>query len=305
MKIYFSSKTLIQKLGHANYAFVDINVQSDQRLFIDPNLILVSSDPWCVDAARTINSYFDHFYAAYRYHDRADKGYLLSHAQEVNATRLGYGRGDNGHGNTSVGLMDKFACLDTLVPQIQTINSASDLPILIPDFDQDGLSDLITNVICKQLYEFTAEQLALNGIKTNTLTSFYSWDSSSSSWQYYPEMPAYAAEQGIVLLVPKGIVCQHLFCNVDHFFRHIILSRLQQETAYLDANGKLCCISKKDLVKNLPKTSDSWKRDTILDFTQRTPDSLTEYHDRRAEFYSQRPMSDSALDLAIYGKNFS
>ncbi len=40
---------------------------------------------------------------------------LLSHAGEQNATRLGYGNGDNGKGNTVDGLLEIFQPLEQLI----------------------------------------------------------------------------------------------------------------------------------------------------------------------------------------------
>ena len=80
---------------------------------------------------------------------------LLSHAGEQNATRLGYGNGDNGKGNTADGLLEIFQPLEQLISSIRTIGKAEDLPLLIPGFAEDGMSDLLTNILHECLNEFT------------------------------------------------------------------------------------------------------------------------------------------------------
>lgn len=84
---------------------------------------------------------------------------MLSHAGEQNATRLGYGDGDNGKGNTAEGLMKKFSALDSLIDYIPNMSKPEDLTIFLPNFAEDGLSDLLTNILHKQLNEFTLSQL--------------------------------------------------------------------------------------------------------------------------------------------------
>ena len=104
--------------------------------------------------SHSIDDYFDKYFSAYRNNDAKKKKNVLGHANEINATRLGYGRGDNGTGNTVNGLLDKFKELEKL-SCVKTFSEAVDLVIFVEDFAEDGLSDLITNVIQKDLYDNT------------------------------------------------------------------------------------------------------------------------------------------------------
>ena len=119
--------------GHLYYDFVDAAVNDDNLLFIDPLLIELAGDEWCQEANRE--------------EDIDRKRELLSHGGEQNGTRFGFGRGDNGKGNTVNGLLEIFAPLEELLPTISTMKKAEDLPLLIPNFAEDGLSDLITNIL--------------------------------------------------------------------------------------------------------------------------------------------------------------
>ena len=185
---FFSSEIDLGVLGHSNYEFVDVDTMSDQQLFIDPSLILTSSTEWCFEANEVINDYFDRFYHAFRFDNGTEKTYLLSHAQEINDTRLGFGNGHNGHGNTAKGLLEKFSDLSDLLKRLDSISLAADLPVFVPGFDMDGLSDMLTNIIHLQLYNFTLHQLSKHGIEPNTTTSFWSWDATLSKWVYYSEI---------------------------------------------------------------------------------------------------------------------
>lgn len=145
--------------GHLYYDFVDAAVNDDNLLFVDPLLIEIADDEWCQEASMTIKSFFDEFYKAYREGDINRKRELLSHGGEQNGTRLGYGRGDNGKGNTVKGLLEIFAPLEELLIAISTMKKVEDLPLLIPDFAEDGLSDLLTNILHEQLNKFTLKQM--------------------------------------------------------------------------------------------------------------------------------------------------
>ena len=92
-------------------------VNDDNLLFIDPVLIEILGDQWGIEAKRLIQSFFDAFYAAYSEKDDLKKVELLSHAGEQNGTRFGYGRGNNGKGNTVNGLLDIFAPLENFMQE--------------------------------------------------------------------------------------------------------------------------------------------------------------------------------------------
>lgn len=300
---HFSAVTNTAESGHAHFDFVDIKMNSDTKLFIDPSVIKVSKDPWCIEANRIIDSYFDKFYAAYRSGGDDEIRKLLIHAQEVPDTHLGYGGTFIGHGNTADGLMDKFSCLKTFITKIDSISTASDLPVLIPNFDKDGLSDMITNIIRLQLYNFTKEQMMLLGKPPDSTCSFYTWDVVRGDWAFIESAPSYTFGGRNVLLVPKRIVQKHYLYRAEHFFRQIILERMKQDAAYTDSSGKTQYPYKKELEAQINKPTETWKHDFIIDYAAQFPNTLLEYHKRTPEFYSGRTMTDEELDSTVYGNN--
>ena len=128
--------------GHFNYDFVDVIVNDDNLLFLDPILIKISNDQWSKEANLIIESFFDAFYDAYSKQNELQKVQLLSHAKEQNGTRLGYGNGDNGKGNTVDGLLEVFVSLENLMKDIPGIREVENLAVLIPNFAEDGFEPL-------------------------------------------------------------------------------------------------------------------------------------------------------------------
>lgn len=223
--------------GHYNYNFVDVAVNDDNLLFIDPVLIELAKDQWCNDANATIQSFFDEFYEAYRNNDVQRKIVLLSHAGEQNGTRLGYGQGDNGKGNTAKGLLDIFMPLENLLNKISTIRKAEDLPVLIPDFAEDGLSDLITNILHDHLNSFTMQQMKQYGIESNGLANFWTWSQTKGDW-IRVERASYYIEGQEVLLVPKQIVRKKYLFSTNQYFNRIILEHMREEGGHMDGKNR-------------------------------------------------------------------
>lgn len=288
--------------GHVNFDFIDVKVDDDNLLFIDPTLIELFYDDWGIEARKTIESFFDNFFAAYYEKDEDRKYYLLSHAHERNATKLGYGNGMNGTGNTPEGLLDKFKYLDSLVKKIETIEKAQDLPLFINGFGQDGLSDLLTNILQLLLSDFTISQMEKRGIPSNGTTTFYAWNRHTDKWEKHTR-PAYFlhdSEDDNLLLVPKEIVRDHYLPSISQFFNRIIVERLREKGEYKDVYGNN--ISKSVIIKRLKNPRNRhWLYDEAVRQTIDDNEALFIYHDRLKGYYIDRggAMSDERLDDAV------
>ena len=286
--------------GHVHYEFVDVAVNDDRRLFIDPVLIETAETPWCREANSIIRLFFDKFYQAYEQNDEVKKIEILAHAREQNGTKLGYGNGHNGKGNTAQGLIHIFRPLEKLVLKINTIRKPEDLPVLIPEFAEDGLSDLLTNILHDQLNQFTTQQLNKFGIKNNSTIRFWTWDRSKEDWEGV-ERPCYRIDGRELLLVPKNIVRKKYLFSTHQYFTRIILER-KREAGYGVIDGKL--IPKKDIVAGKRNSGDShWEYNEAISYTTKCNDALEEYHKKLPSFYAYRNffMKDNELDDFLYG----
>lgn len=284
--------------GHKGIDYLDVVVNDDNLMFIDPVLLEKNAGIWFEEANATVQSFFDDFYRAYRTNDSSSKLHLLSHAQEQNGTRLGYGRGDNGKGNTAAGLSYIFSPLERLSKDISTIGKASDLPVLIPGFSEDGLSDLLTNILHGNLNEFTGQQLKLYGYDYNTELSFWTWNKDRCCFEYVTR-PSFTYNDKELLMVPKNIVRRKYLFNTNQYFTRIILERLRYEGRYM-YNGKP--IPKKDIIKQKRYSGDHWEYEETIAYTKLHDDALDEYHHELPFFYDEngRKPTDEDLDKFLY-----
>lgn len=303
MKKYVSDYLNKGIKGHSNYKFVDVIVNDDNLLFIDPILIEISEDQWSKEAKILIQSFFDAFFEAYSEKDEIKKTKLLSHAGEQNGTRLGYGRGDNGKGNTAEGLLDIFAPLENLIQEIPTMEKAEDLPLLIPGFAEDGLSDLLINILHVQLNAFTMQQIHKYGLKSNGNACFWSWDKEKVCWTLVKK-PSFYIDGQELLLVPKQIVRKKYLFSTSQYFNRIILERIREKGGYMDGDKP---ISKKEIIKVKRFSGEHWQYDESVSYTKKNNDALDEYHKKLPIFYFENgnSMQDDKLDQLIYGYSVS
>lgn len=285
--------------GHSNYDFVDVAVNDDNLLFIDPMLIEMSKDSWCRKAHETIQSFFDALYKAYRMNDKRKKEELLSHASEQNGTHLGYGCGNNGKGSTKQGLLNTFSTLDVLLQDISSIKKPGDLSVFIKAFAEDRLSDTITNILHDLLNQFTVFQMKKYGIESNSLQTFWYWNKETLSWERVVR-PSYCIDGKELLLVPKHIVRRRYLFNTNQYFTRIILERMREEGNYIN-EGKP--IPKKEILKSKRYVSMHWQYDEVVSYTKKDNEALNEYHKKLPIFYAKngQPLEDDYLDNLIYG----
>ena len=284
--------------GHRNFEFVDVYLLSDNRLFIDPCLIEIASDPWSQKVNLKLKKFFDQLYYAFKY-KTSDRRVLLSHANEQNSTRLGYGNGLNGKGKTTEGMLISLKGLSDLVQNIPTICKPSDITVLVSDFGEDNMSDLITNIIHEELNEFTLCQMQKWGYVPTMETVFWTWNSTTCQWEQISR-PSCTFNGHEILLVPKWIVRKNYLMNIHQYFYTIILEKLRDE--------QYPGWTKRDIYDNFPKECKSWERDYTVTRTYSDPILLGRYHDRAHNHYmrSYGMMSDDELDAFIYkGKRCS
>lgn len=297
-KKFVSEEWKIGYFGHKNFDFIDIDLNKDNLLFLDPCLIENVNFTGINSIRNTMKSFFKEFYQAYYTNNLLLKKKILAYAKEENSTRLGYGNGKNGKGNTLKGLLKIFKPLESLVKDIKTIGTPQDTTIFVQGFAEDGLSDLITNVLHKELNDFTLRQMKKYGIAPNHKTSFYYWEPKSKQWErnYFP---CYQKDGKKILLVPKQIVRKKYLYNVGHYFSKIVLEEVRKKENLKDLKGKY--ISKKEVEKRFKNENKHWKYDSIIDYTKRFPNELKEYHKNFSKYYSNNgEMTDEELDEMIY-----
>ena len=268
--------------GHAKYDFVDVDVRHDNLLFIDPVKLELAEDEWSVNASNVVNNYFGAFYSAYANNDRNRILELLSHAHEVNATCLGYGTRVNGKGNTELGLLQKFEPIGHLIKSITTMSKPEDLKVFLPGFAEDGLSDMLTNILHDQLNEFTVREMKKYGMETEKRLSFWTWSCRDGKWIPVTR-PSVLVNGKELLLVPKWIVRKQYLVSTDQFFKRIILERMREEGNYYHEDGKP--MTKKEIMKLKRFSGEHWLYKETIDYTSENNDALEEYHKQLPLFY--------------------
>lgn len=285
------------KPNHEDIDFVNININQDTRLFLDPVLIDIGKSSFCIKAKTVIQDYFNCLYKAYADGNSDQKHILLQHAREINDSHLGYGV-NYGRGHTEDGLYDVFQGIGSYITNVFKWKSY-DFVLLTPNFAEDGMSDLLTNILYKELSDFTIEQCKKYGypIKACTEDRFY-WDAKGHQWlPYYGD--SLIINDKPVLLVPKEVVQFRYRFTADNYLRSVIVENICESQATYDKQGHKDRPPKDKVRSDLIEENGS-VFSTISKYSKNDPKLLLQYDKILKEKYQEMQLEDWQFDSLLY-----
>lgn len=220
------------KLGleQPSLEFVDVVLEEDTRLFLDPRAFQALKSAWGDECAALISHFFDEVLSAIREEDENRARLLLDGLHEPNETRLGFTRGRVAGRGIGGGLADdlyeSLAASDA-VRADGLIEDLEDTALLIPGVGVDLISDITTNIVRRQLIAFTvatAEKYGMplvDGVDSGAL-----WSPETGLWQNAPTR-LLAPDGKPLILVPRSVARWRLDYDPGEYYRHYVLRFLQ------------------------------------------------------------------------------
>lgn len=227
--------------GHVDIDFVDVHVDGDNRLYIDPERILLSDHPFAGIANEAIEDFFDTLCQAATRRDDTALYRLLSFGREPNETHLGLSAFRScGRGATpEIILPIVHDMIDSGMFDAGLVTQLSDLHLWTPNFHYDRLSDLTTNVIRSVLVDFTYLQYRIWGLPlpAEDYRSAPMWDVQSHRW-IVEDYPHFLSGRYPTLLVPKAFVGRYMLSSPGELLQKHALRYRQKE--HLDERTDYC-----------------------------------------------------------------
>jgi len=293
-------------INQSELEFIDVKLDDDNELFVDPRLIENNSSPLFRPMANCLYKYFGHLILVISNNQIKKTNDLLSGVFEPKETRLGYGFNPNIGKSAGPKLKTEFIASIQNNPVIKArkINNFSDLIFFIPNFRCDRVSDISTKVLKKFLIEFTQQQCKKLGIPTNTVHQSDILNPDTLKWENNDvELPVYF--DGLIdrpiIFVPKSIVSRDKDANSNLrcFFRFARKYILQVNDADLTAkvprNGKNNSILVKDFdatIKNIKEDLSRW--------VIKHPVILSDYWEATIE--KVKPLTDGEIEQIVYSE---
>jgi hypothetical protein len=265
--------------SQAELDFVNVPIEEDIPLFIDPFAISQRSDRWSIECHQVIIEFFDRVVQEIRSRNLANARGLLLYLREPNETRFGLSRGrpqGAGIGRDQAEQIFQALSQSTAV-RTGFLNSLEECELLIEGIAWDKISDITTNIIRSNLAEYTEAQCLLHGIPMRNVALNPYYDATRSQWvSGYLNLPV--AGSGPVLLIPKAIARFDPAYNYQKYYQHFVLEYLKAE--HLAAHSSLVrtlrsgrkVVYKKDIAATLKCTKEN-----ILNFSVKRPYVLQQY----------------------------
>lgn len=281
--------------------FVDINPNRDFSVYLNPFVLSARTDPFSLEASRTVISFFQHNLSLIKDGNSDAARANFQHLNEPNETCLGVSKHrPRGRGIGAYNAGDLFeSIVHSRAMETGLVEHLEDTAIFVPGIGRDKVSDMTTNIIRRNLIEYTQEQCELVGIPlTEDVPSGFFWDRDRMSWQQ--ELTSMlVVNMRRILLVPKGIVSYVSEFNAGKYHRHHALEFLQEDhlrrntslvrvTHNKDGSIRRRFVTKKDLIdKELPPD-----KELLADFTTKHPKIFEDFRVRAASEISALPNSE-------------
>ena len=227
--------------------FVDVDLQRDLPLYIDPYGFIKPVDAFAVACQADIQDFFEAVLQAIISGDLSKGQTLLEALQEPNETHLGVSKGEpRGCG---IGEQQAADILEKLraspAAQSGLLSDLTDCTFFIEGIGPDKVSDITTNIIRRHLIEYTKQQFELLGQQVPTsVPAGMLWVTGESRWAHdeYENIPVISNKK--LLLVPKRYVRWRTgsFSGPSHYYNHFVTNFIRDEE--LRTNGRLVDVIK-------------------------------------------------------------
>jgi hypothetical protein len=216
--------------------FVDVRLDTDVPLFIDPTALNLLDTEWGAKCRSLIHEYFSLVLEHISNGEHSKARNLLAQLGEPNETHLGLSRRrSRGHG-MGKGLADKMwqALNNSSAVRTGLITDLEDTALLIDGVASDVISDIVTNIIREPLLEYTIEMANQYGIPLETRQTRKLWDAQAKKWVVKDMLQAVTTVGNRplrLMLVPKAIVRKSISYDAGEYYNKYLLEQLQEEQA--------------------------------------------------------------------------
>ena len=296
--------------SQAELDFVNIDLDGDIPLYVDPYALTTRDDDWSVHCHNLVISFFQAVLNSVQSNNEKRGIQLLSHLNEPEETHLGVSLdGNKGRGIGVIQAKELFKALkNSKAANTSLMEDLSDIALFIPGIGRDKISDMTTNIIRRALISYTQSQCDLHGVPTHNVSSGFFWDAETEIWrQEYVYLPVHKGKKFI--LVPKYTVRYQV--GVDHavYRSKFVLEFLQED--HLRADDSLVTVLKnkkgevsKKVYKKTVNEHYPKNKDYLAEFSLAHPEVIENYRKTLKEAASKipniNPDNFSEADLAKF-----
>lgn len=268
--------------------FYDIELETDNKQFVDPYLIYKSDDELSEKCSNKIVGFFDELLRCAREKDHDKACYMVKYLQENNEVRFGYsmnGPRGKGLGYNKGDELYEMLCSSRAVTT-GLVSDIFDSSILLENVGADKISDFTINIILQELIEFTQEQcLKYNIAMEETKLRRPTWDSETNEWISGNKifLPTHGGKP--IILVPKRYVNEDLVYNYQNFYNDQMIPYYEREVMIHPSHG-LVKILKRGIVPARTKIRKQYPclKENVIDFILTHPEEYENFKNKKIRY---------------------
>lgn len=269
--------------------FVDVDIDGDLPLFIDPIYISKANTPMINKMYSTLNNFFDYLMELINIGNITEARNIFLNLNEVNDIHLGLSKEKaRGNGIGEIYQKDIFNnILLTAQKHEGLLNQIQDIKIFVQGIDRDRISDMVANIIRKELIEYTKQQCDINNISlTPGVQTGFFWNADKKAWDNtLDDMLIIDGKR--IILVPRLIVSYAKEYTASKFVQHFALNYLQEQNImnntslvqrYTNKKGKTrIWVTKKSIRKKEKEDGRKIDKEWIANFAQKNPKIFNDF----------------------------
>ncbi len=213
------------KLPGREINFVNINLDKDNKLFIDPMKLKRGKTEFHQKCFSKVEEFVNILVDLAKNRNYKVLLEFVENFYERNETRLGYSiesRNGKSFGQNGGIELVKLLTKGTIF-EAGFIEDIFDFLMLTPNIGEDKVSDIITTILFMDLIEYTQKQCEMWKIPTKSIgIKKLCWNHSSKAWQkIVEELPTHEGEQ--ILFVPKSFVGKSYIFSYEKLYSDVII----------------------------------------------------------------------------------
>jgi hypothetical protein len=263
--------------------FVDVLVDTDIPLFLDPFSLKIGEDGWSKECNNLVVGFFQELIDAMRSGNEARAHELLTNLHEPNETRLGLSKGSPaGRGVGRKQAMSLYSAFEkSKAVKTGLLSDLSDCELFIEGISHDKISDVTINIARRKLVQFTQQQCRKWGVKMERRPTGPYWHDGAKEWRSgYDDVPVYNGQP--IILVPKEAVRYRMVIDDrDYYDKHVIEyyreEYIQQENVNSGASLTKVLRGGRRVTKKELKVEHPFSKENLRKFSEDHPAVLRKY----------------------------
>lgn len=284
--------------------FVDVPLDYDLKLFIDPLKFQNNSNTIILKMKKLLKLHFTHMLNLIKNNKKYESFLLIDGFSEKysHGVHLGYSTCKYGKSvgeKKTLSIYKSFS--NSKAVRTGKLNDIEESILLIDNISYDTISDIIISLCKEALLDFTIQQAKLHSLDTKPFTIKVL--NSNSKWIYktydLPYNKSSLNEE--IILVPKGIITHKPRLTISRAYSYLWYKL--KDYSFKETNLSLAFILnnnlldkpllKKEFKEIIPETKES-----IINFFEDNPDELHSIIDKYKECNSARNNADAQIEEA-------